>query len=176
MDENIPLIRDLQRYYTRVLPTSVTVPSFEEIVECERSLMHFFKWDLMVVTPTLILKLLLANGIFFDNEDVPAHLQIEVVHKLYSRVSILLEAMVKDLNHFRDKNPSLFSAAIVYAARKDEFSKLQTPVQIWTQELEMMTGYGESELQETADRISRLSSYSSKYQTNESSSHKNKEN
>lgn len=70
IDDNIPLIKDLTRYFTRVLPSSVAVPSFEEVIECERELMNFFKWDLMIVTPTVILKLIMANGIVFDNEDI----------------------------------------------------------------------------------------------------------
>jgi hypothetical protein len=70
LDENIPLIKDLTRYYCRVLPTSVSTPTFDEIVECERSLMNFFKWDLMFVTPTIIVNSMLANGIIFDNEEI----------------------------------------------------------------------------------------------------------
>lgn len=54
IDDNIPLIKDLTRYFIRVLPTSIPTPTFEEIVECERELMNFFKWDLMFVTPTIV--------------------------------------------------------------------------------------------------------------------------
>jgi len=48
------------------------IPTFEEVVECERSLMNHFKWDLMFVTPTIIVNLMLANGIIFDNEELPS--------------------------------------------------------------------------------------------------------
>jgi hypothetical protein len=41
LDENIPLIQDLQRYYTiKVLPPQIPAPSPEEVVECERIIMH----------------------------------------------------------------------------------------------------------------------------------------
>jgi hypothetical protein len=33
--------------------------------------MQFFNWDLMIVTPTLIVNMMLANGIVFDNEEIP---------------------------------------------------------------------------------------------------------
>lgn len=40
LDENIPLIQDLQRYYTlKVLPPQIPAPTPEEVVECERVLM-----------------------------------------------------------------------------------------------------------------------------------------
>lgn len=51
LDENIPLIKDLTRYFCRELPTSVPTPTFDEIIECERELMNHFKWDLMILTP-----------------------------------------------------------------------------------------------------------------------------
>ena len=70
IDDNIPLIKDLTRYFIRILPTNVASPTFNEIVECERELMSFFKWDLMIVTPIIVLNQYLANGILFDNEDI----------------------------------------------------------------------------------------------------------
>lgn len=70
LDENIPLIKDLTRYFCRVLPTSVPTPTFDEIVECERMLMKYFNWDLMMVTPTILVNSFMANGIIFDNEDL----------------------------------------------------------------------------------------------------------
>ena len=55
IDDNIPLIKDLTRYFIRILPTSVPTPTFNEIVDCERELMNHFNWDLMFVTPTIVL-------------------------------------------------------------------------------------------------------------------------
>lgn len=73
LDENIPLITDLQRYYTiKVLPPQVEAPNPEEVIECERMLMQqAFSWDLMTIAdlmPTHIVNLLLANGVVFENE------------------------------------------------------------------------------------------------------------
>ena len=44
------------------------VPNFEQIVECERKLMIFFKWNLKFVLPIHFLRILLANGVLFTNE------------------------------------------------------------------------------------------------------------
>jgi len=32
--------------------------------------MYFFEWDLMIVTPAIIAKLMMANGIIFENEGI----------------------------------------------------------------------------------------------------------
>ena len=69
LDENIPLIKDLIRYFTRSLPTNMPTPSHNEVVECERVIMKFFNWSLMIVSPTSVLRSLLANGVLFDSED-----------------------------------------------------------------------------------------------------------
>lgn len=106
IDDNIPLIKDLTRYFIRILPTNVPSPTFNEVVECERELMSFFKWDLMIVTPTLVLQHYLANGIMFDNEDIDKYVLIETARKITDSISAKLTFLVKDLNLFRDKKPS----------------------------------------------------------------------
>ena len=95
LDENITLIKDLRRYYTRVLPTSVIIPSFDDIIKCEGDLMRFFNWDLMIVTPTNVLKLLLANGVIFENEKFQNKLL--VASKVTTLALQLLELLVKEL-------------------------------------------------------------------------------
>jgi hypothetical protein len=102
LDENIPLIRDLQRYYTRVLPTSVVIPSFDEIIESERELMEYFHWDLMVVNPTQVLKLMLANGVIFDNENIPQEKLPELASLISDKSLQILETLVKEMHQFRD--------------------------------------------------------------------------
>lgn len=68
LDENITLVNELRRYYTRVLPTTCNVPSFSEIVECERENMYFFKWNLNFSTNLSVLNIILSNGVIFENE------------------------------------------------------------------------------------------------------------
>lgn len=36
LDENIPLISELQRHFTKSLPLNESAPHFNEVVECER--------------------------------------------------------------------------------------------------------------------------------------------
>lgn len=47
--------------------------------------MIHFNWDLMIVIPTAITKLLLANGIVFDNEDIPTDLVLEFSRKISAK-------------------------------------------------------------------------------------------
>ena len=126
LDDNIPLIKDLTRYFCRVLPTSVSTPTFEEIVECERSLMIHFKWDLMIITPSVIVQSLMANGIVFDNEDIEVNEVTEIVRKISERVNSILDVLVKELHQFRDKKATLLACVVIYLARKEEFSLLKS--------------------------------------------------
>lgn len=91
LDENITLIKDLIRYFTRILPNSVAPPTFNEVVECERELMVFYNWDLMIVTPTVLTKLLIANGVVFDNESFGGIPHRDVAKKVSEKSTIIVE-------------------------------------------------------------------------------------
>jgi hypothetical protein len=102
LDENIPLISDLQRYYTiKVLPSQIEAPTPEEVVECERVLMQrVFTWDLMSVAdslPTHFINYMLANGVLFDNEEGLAgdrYSLTEVAARIADRTLIILDTLV----------------------------------------------------------------------------------
>lgn len=134
LDENIPLIKDLTRHFSRILPTSVPIPTFNDIVECERQLMNHFKWDLMILTPTVFLQSLLSNGIVFDNEELSSEAQQVqlIVKSITDRASSNLRALTKDLHLFRDKRSSHLACVVIYLARKDEYSELQTQPDSWS--------------------------------------------
>ena len=68
LDENIPQIKDLSRFFVRVLPSTRNPPSFDEVVECEREVLMYFNWDLMILIPAHFVRILLANGVVFENE------------------------------------------------------------------------------------------------------------
>lgn len=99
LDENIPMIKDLIRYFSRYLPNSVALPTHREVIESERQIMKFFNWNLMIVTPTTILKLLLANGVLFDSEEseINSHRWIEMARRVSDRSLQLLESTVRDM-------------------------------------------------------------------------------
>ena len=52
------------------MPSKVSfpVPTFDDIVSCERTVLKFFSWDLKFILPLHVLRLYLANGIFYSNE------------------------------------------------------------------------------------------------------------
>jgi hypothetical protein len=91
LDENVTLIKDLVRHFTRILPSSSAPPSFEQIVECERELMVFYNWDIMVITPTVLTRLFLANGVVFDNEEFLGLAQRDVAKNVSEKCSLILE-------------------------------------------------------------------------------------
>ena len=97
--------------------------------------MNFFKWDLMIVTPILVLNQYLANGILYDNEDIDKYLMLETVRKVTDSIQNKLVVLVKELNLFRDKRPSQLAAALIYLARKEELNQQKNTPDIWTAEL-----------------------------------------
>lgn len=91
LDENITLIKDLIRYFTRILPNAVAAPTFIDVVECERELMVFYNWDLNVTTPTILTKLLIANGVVFDNESFGGIPPCDVAKKVSEKSALIVE-------------------------------------------------------------------------------------
>ena len=82
--------------------------------------MQHFGWDLMIVIPSQIVRLLLTNGIIFENEIfVVTHL--EMAKKVSNKCNQLLDILMKDLHLYRNNKPSILASAIVYSARKEEF-------------------------------------------------------
>jgi hypothetical protein len=45
------------------------VPTYDDIVECERKMLKFFKWDLGFVLVIHYVEMFLANGVMFESED-----------------------------------------------------------------------------------------------------------
>jgi phenylpyruvate tautomerase PptA (4-oxalocrotonate tautomerase family) len=68
--------------------------------------MNFHQWDLMIVTPTVIVKLLEANGVVFDNEEIEDAKKKEIAKGINDKIATNLETLVKSLISFRDKRSS----------------------------------------------------------------------
>ena len=47
---------------------SQLLPTYTQVVECERKLLLFYNWDLKFILPLHILRAYLANGVLFTNE------------------------------------------------------------------------------------------------------------
>lgn len=70
IDDHLVFINDVQRYYNR-LGSSFSRemnPSYTDIVETERMLMHFYQWDLGFLMPIHFVEMFLANGVLFETE------------------------------------------------------------------------------------------------------------
>ena len=66
IDDQLVFITDLQK---ELLKKTSSVPTYEEIVECERKLLHFFNWDLGFILVIHYVEMFLANGVLFESED-----------------------------------------------------------------------------------------------------------
>ena len=85
----------------------------------------------MIVSPTSVMRSLLANGVLFDSEDSQAikliknneqlsPTYIELARRISDRCLQLLEMVVKEMTVFRDIKPSKIANAIVFISRQEE--------------------------------------------------------
>ncbi len=191
LDENIPMIKDLIRYYSRHMPSQIQIPQHKEVVESERSIMKLFNWNLMILTPTTFLKLLLANGVIFDSEEDSTNqklrknnemlspLYVEMARRISDRSITVLEFTIKEMPIIREIKPSIVAAAIVYIARQEEIQnmKKQGVVNNWCKELEGLTGYKESQIIEVVEKIrNKMYNRDKLNQSSSAKKNKNKEN
>ncbi len=178
LDDNIPLIKELQRYFTRTLHHSQQVPTFDDIVECERLLMKFYGWDLMMLTPSHFLDNFLANGVLYDCEDTlggqSAEQKVEKASRLTTKISEINEMVMKNPTSFGDKKASLVAAAIVFVARKRNLPDIEQHSNFaWCPALEELTSYNQADMAEVAKSIEETMHQKKQDQLNES---KEKEN
>ena len=70
IDDQLVFINDVQNFYKKHLNLKNMggVPSYDEIVSCERQLLAFFEWDLGFVMPIHFVEMFLANGVLFESE------------------------------------------------------------------------------------------------------------
>lgn len=68
LDDYIPYIKHLLKYYGLHLEKQEHVPKWEEIIEFERTMCGAFEWNLLRVNTYTFLQCYLMNGICFDSE------------------------------------------------------------------------------------------------------------
>ena len=106
------------------------MPSFDDIVECERKLLKFYNWDLKFVLPLHIVRAFLSNGVIFSNEftEYEQSKTTSEVMKLkneWSRAITMESLSISDLIvskgnvSYRSEPSSNVAASIVYLARKN---------------------------------------------------------
>ena len=91
LDENIPQVKDLIRYYARFLPGSTPLPTFSQVVECERLIMRQLDWHLSFITPSIIVRLMLASGVIFSGESLPKEQLRSLAMKVPIKCSFYLD-------------------------------------------------------------------------------------
>lgn len=95
LDENIPQIKDLIRYYARILPGSTQLPTFSQVVECERLIMKHLNWHLSFVTPSIVVRLMLASGVVYSGESLPKEQLRSLAMKVPIKCSFYLDQVMK---------------------------------------------------------------------------------
>ena len=131
------------------------VPTFEQIVECERRLLSYFDWNLNFLLPLHFIRLQLANGILFTNElkvyeqrlsqDDFMTLKQELTKMLTTEALSLSDLLIsKGACFLRKEQPSNVAAAIIYFTRKnilfsDKSDRHVRVPTLWPEELILMT-------------------------------------
>ena len=95
LDDYIPYIKHLLKYYSLHLENSVNVPSWEEIIEFEREMCFAFNWNLLRINTNTFLQTFLMNGICFDFEKESSKSQR--VSELYEKTQKEAERSLKKL-------------------------------------------------------------------------------
>ena len=106
------------------------IPTFNQIVECERKLLYFFNWDLKFILPLHMVRAFLSNGVLFTNEfaelvaNKPAH-EVQRMKAEWSRTITTESLSISDLIvskgnvTYRSEWSSDIAASIIYLARKN---------------------------------------------------------
>lgn len=58
--------------------------------------MNHFNWDLMFVTPGIVVRSLLSNGVIFDHESFGNESSVSIAHKVCDRANYMVESLVKE--------------------------------------------------------------------------------
>ena len=106
------------------------IPTYNQIVECERKLLYFFKWDLKFILPLHMVRAFLSNGVLFTNEfaelvaNKPEH-EVQRMKAEWSRTITTESLSISDLIvskgnvTYRSEWSSDIAASIIYLARKN---------------------------------------------------------
>ena len=79
------------------------VPTYDEIVECERHLLAFFEWDLGFVMAFHYIEMFLANGVLFESEYNKNISKTKLTaKKISSKCYEILDEMVRQRSSFKN--------------------------------------------------------------------------
>lgn len=164
IDDRLVFIKDVQDYYrsiniNRNSRSEDLIPSWDDIVECERFVMGFFEWNInfSILSPLMFLEAFLAFG-----NIVRADCMSETREKSISQVCRDLEAQAyQTLDFMLEKRVALsnvlgacrghqVAALAIYKARKNliEVKRLGDVLgEVWPLELRIITRMSTSEIE-----------------------------
>lgn len=101
IDDQLVFINDVQKYFTKI--GAAHSPSWTDVVECERSLMNFFNWDLGFVLPVHYVEMFLANGVLFESEEIASSQKTkQTAKKISDRCYQILDEMLRQAACFKN--------------------------------------------------------------------------
>jgi hypothetical protein len=141
LDDRLVFIDDVQTYYSKESRYPYLAPTWTEIVENERMLMHFFDWDLGFLLPIHYLEIFLANGVLFESEhrrDIRK--SPGVAGRIAKKSYELLEEMLGYSICFKNNKhqPNQIASTVIYMAR-EEVLGLTRSRHVWPKELQLVT-------------------------------------
>ena len=83
LDDYIPFIKHMEKYFSLHLAEPGQVPQWTEVVEFERKVAKFFNWDLLRFNTHTFLSYFIVNGICFNDEKEAQ--KSKRVNELYER-------------------------------------------------------------------------------------------
>lgn len=153
IDDQLVFINDVQRYYRSTAKYKDQSPTYTEIVETERQLMHFFDWSISFATPYHFLEIFIAQGILFQNETFsPAAHQ-----KLDAKCFKILEDILGKRLSFKNDGfaPSEVAALCVMKARQEiGLNEWPAQLKIVTRQcdLQLVAKFGEKQVVDLTQR------------------------
>lgn len=142
IDDQLVFINDIQKHLERTLGMARSdVPSYEKIVECERELLKFFKWDLGFLMAIHFVEMYLANGVLFGAEEgLSVGKSKETAAEISAKSYELLEDMIKVQDSFKNQGYSSNQVAstIVYMARQEVLRTKKAKL-LWPKELQLIS-------------------------------------
>ena len=168
IDDNITAIRDLRVYVKKQLESqnkrdSSLIPTYDQIVACEKKILHYYEWDFKFFLPLHFVRCFLANGVLFANEfedDLASRSRYdkttqmnEVARTLQNEALSISDIIASKGNvQLRKEDPGAVAAGIIYLARKNVFTsgkyeKYPKVQSTWPPELVILTRCSEAQAQ-----------------------------
>lgn len=106
------------------------VPTFDDVIECERRICEYFKWNLNFVLPINFVRIILAQGVIYSSELKPYEqnlskddylvLTMNLARAVSAEALSLCDILVtKGSCNLREKHPSEIAASVLFFARKN---------------------------------------------------------